>query len=170
MQLRDVTLDDKYTREDGQIFVTGIQALVRLPMLQAQRDQSAGLNTAGFVTGYRGSPLGALDQQLYAANDFLAQHSVTFQPAVNEDLGATAVWGTQQSGLNGDSHYDGVFAMWYAKGPGVDRSGDPIRHGNLAGSSPNGGVLLLLGETIPVSHQQPPIKVSTRWLMQWCLY
>ena len=146
MQLRDVTLDDKYTREDGQIFVTGIQALVRLPMLQAQRDQSAGLNTAGFVTGYRGSPLGALDQQLYAANDFLAQHSVTFQPAVNEDLGATAVWGTQQSGLNGDSHYDGVFAMWYAKGPGVDRSGDPIRHGNLAGSSPNGGVLLLLGD------------------------
>ncbi len=146
MKLRDVALDDKYTLERGQIFVSGTQALVRLPMLQSQRDQAVGLNTAGFVTGYRGSPLGGLDQQLFRAQEHLTRHRVQFAPAVNEDLGATAVWGTQQANLSGNGLYDGVFAMWYAKGPGVDRSGDAIRHGNLAGTSPNGGVLLLLGD------------------------
>ena len=146
MKLRDVALEDKYTLEKGQIFVSGIQALVRLPMLQSQKDQLIGLNTAGFVTGYRGSPLGGLDQQLFLAQEFLTQHRVKFTPAVNEDLGATAVWGTQQAGLGGDGLYDGVFAMWYAKGPGVDRSGDAIRHGNLAGTSRHGGVLLLVGD------------------------
>jgi len=146
MKLRNVALDDKYTLEKGQIFVSGIQALVRLPMLQSQKDQAIGLNTAGFVTGYRGSPLGGLDQQLFLAQEHLTRERVKFAPAVNEDLGATAVWGTQQANLGGDGLYDGVFAMWYAKGPGVDRSGDAIRHGNLAGTSPNGGVLLLLGD------------------------
>ena len=146
MKLRDVALDDKYTLEKGQIFVSGIQALVRLPMLQSQKDKANGLNTAGFVTGYRGSPLGGLDQQLLLAQEHLTRDRVKFAPAVNEDLGATAVWGTQQSNLGGDGLYDGVFAMWFAKGPGVDRSGDAIRHGNLAGTSPNGGVLLLLGD------------------------
>ena len=170
MQLRDVTLDDKYTREDGQIFVTGIQALVRLPMLQAQWDRRSGLNTAGFVTGYRGSPLGGLDQQLHAANGFLAQHAVRFQPAVNEDLGATAVWGTQQSGLNGDSHYDGVFAMWYAKGPGVDRSGIRYDTGTWLDLLQRAVYCSCWVMTIPVSHPQQPIRVSTRWSMQWCQY
>ncbi len=146
MKLRDVALEDKYTLEKGQIFVSGIQALVRLPMLQSQKDQLIGLNTAGFVTGYRGSPLGVLDQQLFLAHEFLTQHRVKFTLAVNEDLGATAVWGTQQAGLGGDGLYDGVFARWYATGPGVDRSGDAIRHGNLAGTSRHVGVLLLVGD------------------------
>ena len=138
VDFRQVSLDDKYLLESGQVFITGIQALVRLPMLQSQADRRAGLNTAGYVTGYRGSPLGALDQQLTIASDHLKAYDVHFQPGVNEDLAATAVWGTQQAGLNGDGLYDGVYAMWYAKGPGVDRSGDPLRHGNLAGSSPRG--------------------------------
>ena len=142
MKLRDVALDDKYTLEKGQIFVSGIQALVRLPMLQSQKDRTNGLNTAGFVTGYRGSPLGGLDQQLLRAQEHLTRDRVKFAPAGNEDLGATAVWGTQQSNLGGDGLYDGVFAMWFAKGPGVDRSGDAIRHGNLSVNSKNGGVLL----------------------------
>ena len=111
MKLRDVTLDYKYTLEKGQIFVSGIQALVRLPMLQSQKDQNIGLNTSGFVTGYRGSPLGGLDQQLFRAQEHLTRHRVQFAPAVNEDLGATAVWGTQQANLSGSGLYDGGFAM-----------------------------------------------------------
>ena len=126
--------------------MSGTQALVRLPKLQSQKDEAIGLNTAGFETGYRGSPLGGLDQQLSRAQEHLTKHRVKFAPAVNEDLGATSVWGTQQANLSGAGLYDGVFAMWYAKGPGVDRSGDAIRHGNLAGTSPNGGVLLLMGD------------------------
>jgi indolepyruvate ferredoxin oxidoreductase len=145
-QLLKVTLDDKYTLGEGRIFVTGIQALVRLPLVQRQRDLAAGLNTAGFVTGYRGSPLGTYDQQLERAKHHLDAHHIVHQPAVNEDLAATACSGTQQVGLEGESRYDGVFAIWYAKGPGVDRSGDAIRHGNLFGTSPHGGVLLLLGD------------------------
>jgi indolepyruvate ferredoxin oxidoreductase len=145
-QLREVTLDDKYTAESGRVFVTGIQALVRLPMVQRQRDLAAGLNTAGYVTGYRGSPLGTLDQQLERARKLLKAHHVVHQPGVNEDLAATACSGTQQVGLEGESRYDGVFAIWYGKGPGVDRSGDAIRHGNLFGSAKSGGVLLLLGD------------------------
>ena len=118
MNLRAVELDDKFTLESGQVFVTGIQALVRLPMLQSQSDRLRELNTAGYVTGYRGSPLGALDQQLALAAEHLDRHQIQFQPAVNEDLAATAVWGTQQVGLGGDGRFDGVFAMWYGKGPG----------------------------------------------------
>ena len=146
MALAAVALDDKYTLEQGQVFLTGTQALVRLPMMQRRRDQAAGLNTACFISGYRGSPLGALDQQLWRARPFLQRHQIHFQPGVNEDLAATAVWGSQQGGLFGDGTHDGVFAMWYGKGPGVDRSGDVFRHGNFAGSAPHGGVLLLAGD------------------------
>ncbi|MFC4160578.1 indolepyruvate ferredoxin oxidoreductase family protein [Chitinimonas lacunae] len=141
-----VSLDDKYALESGRVFMTGTQALVRLPMLQHQRDLAAGLNTAGFISGYRGSPLGGLDQELMRARKFLEPHHIVFQPGVNEDLGATAVWGSQQVGLFPGAKYDGVFSMWYGKGPGVDRSGDVLRHGNAAGSSKYGGVLLIAGD------------------------
>ncbi len=146
MAVAAVNLDDKYTLDKGRVFLTGTQALVRLPMMQRQRDQAAGLNTGCFVSGYRGSPLGALDQQLWRARRFLANNHIHFQAGVNEDLAATAAWGSQQGGLFGDSNYDGVFALWYGKGPGVDRSGDVLRHGNMAGTSPHGGVLLLAGD------------------------
>ncbi|MDH3377616.1 MAG: indolepyruvate ferredoxin oxidoreductase family protein, partial [Gammaproteobacteria bacterium] len=141
-----VSLDDKYTLESGRIFVTGTQALVRLPMLQRERDRAAGHHTAGFISGYRGSPLGGLDLQLWRAQEHLDRHDIKFLPGVNEDLAATAVWGTQQAQLKGEGTHDGVFAMWYGKGPGVDRSGDAFRHGNLAGSATLGGVLLLMGD------------------------
>ncbi len=146
MGLRKVSLDDKYTVHQGRIFVTGIQALVRLPMLQKLADQKAGLNTAGYITGYRGSPLGALDQQLHRAEKFLQQHDIVFQPGVNEELAATAVSGTQQINLQGAGAYDGVFSIWYGKGPGVDRSGDALRHANNFGSAEHGGMLALLGD------------------------
>lgn len=146
MALRSVSLDDKYVLDSGRVFITGIQALVRLPMLQKARDRAVGLNTAGLVTGYRGSPLGALDQQMLRAESFLKSHDVVFQPAVNEELAATACAGSQQINLHGQGRYDGVFAMWYGKGPGVDRSGDALRHGNLFGSAAHGGVLALMGD------------------------
>ncbi len=146
MALAAVSLDDKYALERGRIFLTGIQALVRLPMVQRQRDVAAGLNTACFISGYRGSPLGGFDQQLWAANPFLARNHIHFQPGVNEDLAATAVWGSQQGEIFGKSRYDGVFAIWYGKGPGVDRSGDALKHGNSAGSARHGGVLCLAGD------------------------
>ena len=141
--LLEIELDDKYTARSGRIFVTGIQALVRLPLVQRQRDLRAGLNTAGYVTGYRGSPLGTYDQQLARAKAQLDAHHIVHRPAVNEDLAAIACSGTQQAGLDGESRYDGVFAIWYAKGPGVDRSGDAIRHGNLFGTAAQGGVLMI---------------------------
>ncbi len=146
MGLRDVKLDDKYTLLNGRIFVTGIQALVRLPMLQKLRDEKAGLNTAGYISGYRGSPLGAFDQQLVRASQFLQQHNIIFQPGLNEELAATACSGTQQINLQGAGAYDGVFAMWYGKGPGVDRSGDAFRHANNFGTAEHGGILALLGD------------------------
>lgn len=141
-----VSLDDKYTLDSGRVFLTGIQALVRLPLMQRQRDVANGLNTGCFISGYRGSPLGALDQQLWQAKPFIEKNHIHFEPGVNEDLAATAVWGSQQLNLFPDANYDGVFSMWYAKGPGVDRSGDVLRHGNFAGSSKHGGVLLLAGD------------------------
>ncbi|RDU98267.1 indolepyruvate ferredoxin oxidoreductase family protein [Trinickia dinghuensis] len=144
--LSQVTLDDKYTLERGRAYMSGIQALVRLPMLQHARDQAAGLNTAGFISGYRGSPLGGLDLALWKAKKHLASNQVVFQPGINEDLAATAVWGTQQVNLYPGAKYDGVFSMWYGKGPGVDRSGDVLKHGNSAGSSQHGGVLVLAGD------------------------
>ncbi len=139
-------LDHRYTRTSGRVFMTGTQALVRLPMLQRDRDRAAGLNTGGFISGYRGSPLGGLDKGLWEARKHLAAHDIVFQPGLNEDLAATAVWGSQQASLYPDTRVDGVFAMWYGKGPGVDRSGDVLKHGNNAGSSAKGGVLVLAGD------------------------
>ena len=137
---------EKYTATSGTAFLSGIQALVRLPLMQKWRDEQAGLNTAGFVTGYRGSPLGGLDDELWRAKNFLEPAKIKFAPAVNEDLAATAVWGTQQLELVGEATVDGVFALWYGKGPGVDRSADAIKHLNYAGSSQYGGVILVAGD------------------------
>src|SRR5206468_3207463 len=142
----EVTLDDKYALQSGRAFMTGTQALVRLPMLQRVRDLAASLNTAGFISGYRGSPVGGFDQALWKAKKFLDAHHVKFQPGVNEDLAATSIWGTQQVNLYPDAKYDGVFAMWYGKGPGVDRCGDVFKHANSAGTSKHGGVLVLAGD------------------------
>ena len=143
---REVTLDDKYTLSAGRAFMTGTQAIVRLPMMQRERDLVAGLNTAGFITGYRGSPLGSVDQALWKAKAHLAEHHIKFQPGVNEDLAATSLWGTQQINLSKGALYDGVFGIWYGKGPGVDRSGDVFKHANSAGTSPHGGVLVMMGD------------------------
>ena len=144
--LAKVSLDDKYTLDKGRVFLTGTQALVRLLLLQRERDLRAGLNTAGFVSGYRGSPLGGLDQSLWHAQKHLEAHHVKFQPGVNEDLAATSIWGTQQVGMFPGAKYDGVYGMWYGKGPGVDRCGDVFKHANAAGTSKNGGVLVLAGD------------------------
>jgi indolepyruvate ferredoxin oxidoreductase len=144
--LAAASLDDKYTLERGRVFLTGTQALIRLMMLQRERDARAGLNTAGFVSGYRGSPLGGLDQSLWRARQHLESHHIRFQPGVNEDLAATAIWGTQQLNLFPKARYDGVFSMWYGKGPGVDRCGDVFKHANAAGTSRYGGVLTLAGD------------------------
>ena len=139
--LASVSLDDKYTSTSGRVYLSGIQALVRLMLVQRWRDQANGLNTAGFVSGYRGSPLGGLDEALWKAQPHLDANHVKFLPGVNEELAATAVWGTQQVHLTGESAVDGVFAMWYGKAPGVDRCGDVFKHMSHAGTSPHGGVL-----------------------------
>ena len=144
--LRNVTLDDKYELESGHVYLTGVQALVRLLLLQRQRDKLAGLNTAGFVSGYRGSPLGGLDQALWSAAKFLERAHIKFQPGLNEDLAATSIWGSQQVNMYPGAKYDGVFSMWYGKGPGVDRCGDVFKHANFAGTSKHGGVLVLAGD------------------------
>ena len=141
-----VSLDDKFDLSKERIFISGTQALIRLVLMQKERARQAGLNTAGYVTGYRGSPLGALDQQFQRATKLLTPADVVFRPAINEDLAATALWGTQQAQMRGEGKYDGVFGIWYGKGPGVDRSGDAFRHANLAGTSPHGGVLALMGD------------------------
>jgi indolepyruvate ferredoxin oxidoreductase len=144
--LTEVSLGDKYDLEKDLIYLTGTQALVRLCLLQRERDRRASKNTAGFVSGYRGSPLGGVDQQFTRAAPQLQAADIKFQPGINEDLAATAIWGTQQVTMRGEGRVDGVFAVWYGKGPGVDRTGDVFRHGNLAGTDPNGGVLALLGD------------------------
>src|SRR5580698_5025938 len=144
MALRDVKLDDKYDLGQQRVFVTGFQALVRLCLTQKALDRRNGLNTAGFVTGYRGSPLGGLDSQFQRAASFTQASDIRFQGGINEDLAATAVWGSQQAELRGEGKFDGVFGMWYGKGPGVDRTGDVFRHANLAGTSKHGGVLALM--------------------------
>ncbi|HEY0746018.1 MAG TPA: indolepyruvate ferredoxin oxidoreductase family protein [Steroidobacteraceae bacterium] len=153
-----VSLDDKYALNSGRALLSGTQALVRLPLMQRARDLAVGLNTAGFITGYRGSPLGGYDIQLHAESKRLADSQVSFQPGLNEDLAATAVWGTQQANLLPHPKFDGVFSIWYGKGPGVDRSGDPIKHANRMGTSKHGGVLLVFGDdhagkSSTVSHQ-----------------
>ncbi|MFZ5635334.1 MAG: indolepyruvate ferredoxin oxidoreductase family protein [Pseudomonadota bacterium] len=143
---REYTLDDKFTRTEGRIYLSGVQALVRLPLMQRLRDQAAGLNTAGFVSGYRGSPLGGFDLELWKAKKHLGAAGVKFSPGLNEDLGATMVWGTQQTNLFPGAKVDGVFGMWYGKGPGVDRCGDVFKHANAAGTSKFGGVLALAAD------------------------
>ncbi len=146
MTLATVTLDDKYTLDTGRIYLSGIQALVRLPLMQRRRDLAAGINSAGFISGYRGSPLGGLDQNLWQAQRLLAQHHIRFQPGINEDLAATAIWGSQQTNLFPGAKYDGVFALWYGKGPGVDRTGDVFKHANATGTARQGGVLAVAGD------------------------
>ncbi len=141
-----ISLDDKYILNEGSAFMSGIQALVRIPLVQRWRDRAAGLNTAGFISGYRGSPLGGYDQALVKARKFLEKENIHFQPGLNEELAATAVWGTQQVNMFEGARYDGVFGIWYGKGPGVDRTGDVFRHANAAGTSPHGGVLAIAGD------------------------
>ncbi len=146
--LETVTLDDKYSLDYGRAFMSGVQALVKLPMLQRLRDAQAGKNTAGFISGYRGSPLGGYDQALWKADKYLKAQNIVFQPGVNEELAATALWGTQQLGFTPkETHrFDGVFGIWYGKGPGVDRSADVFKHANMAGTTPWGGVIAVAGD------------------------
>ncbi|WP_165855614.1 indolepyruvate ferredoxin oxidoreductase family protein [Marinobacter sp. JSM 1782161] len=146
VSINKVSLNDVWERDSGPVYMTGGQALARLPLLQAQLDQQNGLNTAGFISGYRGSPLGGFDKILWKAKQYLQDKHVHFLPGVNEDLGATAVWGSQQVNIFEGAKYDGVFALWYGKGPGVDRTGDVFKHANAAGSSRFGGVLAIAGD------------------------
>src|SRR6185437_3058882 len=139
-------LSDRYDRETGRVCLTGTQAIVRSMRDQARRERAAGLNTAGFVSGYRGSPLGGVDLELWRIKEQLKANHIEFLPAVNEDLAATAVLGSQQVETQADREVDGVFGLWYGKGPGVDRSGDALKHGNAYGSSPHGGVLVVAGD------------------------
>ena len=140
------SLSDRFDLSKSPVFLTGPQAIVRLALLQSEADRRAGLNTAGYVTGYRGSPVGTVDNQFVAARGLLEPRHITFQPGLNEDLAATALWGTQQAEMRGEGRFDGVFGIWYGKGPGVDRSGDVFRHVNMAGTSPHGGVLAIAGD------------------------
>ncbi|GAB4383681.1 indolepyruvate ferredoxin oxidoreductase family protein [Albidovulum sp.] len=146
MSKPQITLNDRYDLSKTQVLLNGTQALVRLMLMQRARDEKAGLNTAGYVSGYRGSPLGGVDLNMVRAGKILRQHHIHFEPGLNEDLAATACWGTQQAELRGEGKYDGVFALWYGKGPGVDRSGDVMRHANMAGTSPHGGVIMAMGD------------------------
>jgi indolepyruvate ferredoxin oxidoreductase len=157
-------LEDRYRRQNGRVYLTGVQALVRLPLMQCQRDAAAGLSTAGFISGYRGSPLGGYDLALWQARELLEQHRVHFEPGVNEDLAATAVWGTQQAMTRENPKYTGVFGIWYGKGPGVDRSTDSIKHANYAGTSRHGGVLALCGDdpgarSSSIAHQSEQVLI-----------
>ncbi|MGB0635499.1 MAG: indolepyruvate ferredoxin oxidoreductase family protein, partial [Paracoccaceae bacterium] len=144
--MSDNSLTDRFNLKKSTVLLNGTQALVRLLLTQNARDKIRGFNTAGLVTGYRGSPLGAVDSQMAKVTKELEQHNITFQPGLNEDLAATALWGTQQAELRGEGLYDGVFGLWYGKGPGVDRSGDVMKHANMAGSSRKGGVVMAMGD------------------------
>jgi indolepyruvate ferredoxin oxidoreductase len=144
--LPPVSLDDKYRFTEGRVFMSGVQALVRLPLVQKRRDMAAGLNTGGFISGYRGSPLGGYDQELWRAKTLLKENDIHFVPGVNEELGATAVWGSQHVALNPKAERDGVFGIWYGKGPGLDRAMDVLKHANAAGTSQHGGVLAIVGD------------------------
>jgi len=162
---RTYTLNDRYTKESGRVFLTGIQALTRLPMVQKTLDEAAGLNTAGFISGYRGSPLGGYDLELTRARKFLGKHNVHFQPGLNEDLAATSVWGSQQIDMLGAKKVDGVFALWYGKGPGVDRCGDVFHHANAFGTARHGGALIVMGDdhfaqSSTISHQSEPSLIT----------
>lgn len=157
-ELEDVTLGDKYDLSKSTVFLSGTQAIIRLTLMQKVRDKAAGLNTAGYVTGYRGSPVGGLDQQFARAKKVISAYDVKFEPGLNEDIAATAIWGSQQAQMRGEGAFDGVFGVWYGKGPGVDRTGDVFRHANSAGTAEHGGVLVLAGddhaaESSTVPHQ-----------------
>ena len=154
----DIKLEDKYKLSKGTRFLTGAQALVRVPIVQARRDKKKNLNTACYISGYRGSPLGGYDQQIIKNKKYLNENNIFFQPGINEELAATSLWGTQQVNLRKKDKYDGVFGIWYGKGPGVDRAGDALKHVNLAGTSKFGGVIALMGddhicESSTTSHQ-----------------
>ena len=164
----DYQLDDNLRRQSGRVFITGTQALVRMMIMQRSADAQRGLNTAGFISGYRGSPLGAVDQEVWRAAKLLEAHDIEFLPAINEDLAATAVMGTQQVESDPARKVDGVFAMWYGKGPGVDRSGDAIKHGNAYGASPHGGVLVVLGDDHGCVSSSLPHQ-SEQALMAWSM-
>lgn len=158
MSQKSVTLDDKYTLPSGRVFISGTQALVRLPLLQKDRDENEGLNTAGYISGYRGSPIGGYDHVLWQERERLESRNIRFEPGMNEDMAATAAWGTQQLHTDDNALYDGVFSIWYGKGPGVDRSCDALKHANLGGTSPKGGALAIFGDDHPgksstVAHQ-----------------
>ena len=146
MTVQNISLNDRFDLSKSPVLLNGTQALVRLMLMQKERDRAAGHNTAGLVTGYRGSPLGAVDMQMNKAAKPLAENDITFQWGLNEDLAATALWGAQQAELRGEGKFDGVFGLWYGKGPGVDRSGDVVRHANMAGTSALGGVLMAMGD------------------------
>ena len=146
MPKNTVTLDDKYALDETNQILTGTQAIVRLTLMQRARDVKAGLNTAGYVTGYRGSPIASLESAFLRTKPLLEKNHIKFMAGLNEDLAATALWGSQQAELRGEGKYDGVFGIWYGKGPGVDRTGDVFRHANHAGTSKNGGVLALMGD------------------------
>ena len=166
MTSQKISLNDRFDLEKSPVLLNGTQALVRMMLMQAARDQAAGLNTAGLCTGYRGSPLGAVDMQMLRAQKVLAEHQITFQSGLNEDLAVTAIWGAQQAELRGEGKYDGVFSLWYGKGPGVDRSGDAMRHANMAGSSKHGGVIMAMGddhtgESSTVLHQSEFAMIDT---------
>jgi len=143
---KEISLSDKYTVREGKIFLTGIQALVRLPLIQKEIDERNNLNTGGFISGYKGSPLGGYDLELQRAAKYLNEKSIVHQPGLNEELGATAVWGSQQGEFKGRGEKDGVFGIWYGKGPGMDRTMDVFKHANAAGSSKHGGVLAIAGD------------------------
>ncbi len=161
MPLRSVSLDDKYFQTEGSVHLSGTQALIRLAINQHVRDRAAGLKTACFISGYRGSPMHNIDKELWRAEAGLEAFDVHFLPGVNEDLAATAVWGTQQIGGFGDARFDGVFSMWYGKGPGLDRSIDAIRHAHIAGTSAHGGVLAVVGDDHPLSSTDSPAAHET---------
>jgi indolepyruvate ferredoxin oxidoreductase len=161
---REYALEHRYARARGRVYLSGVQALVRLPIEQRRRDAAHGLDTAGFVSGYRGSPLGTYDMALWDAQRFLDEHRIRFEPGVNEDLAATAVWGTQQAALHERPRHQGVFGIWYGKGPGVDRSCDALKHGNYAGASRHGVVLVLCGDdpgarSSSIAHQSEPALI-----------
>jgi indolepyruvate ferredoxin oxidoreductase len=165
-QLRQVSLADKYDLSTRHVFLNGNQAIIRMLLMQKERDRLAGLNTAGLVSGYRGSPIGGLDLQLFNAQKRLSAEDILFKPGINEELAATAIWGSQQAHLSGENRFDGVFGLWYGKGPGVDRATDAFRHANMAGTAPNGGVLALMGddhtaESSTLAHQSEFVFVDT---------
>ncbi len=168
MTITDISLDDVYNVSDGRIYLTGVQALVRLPIEQRRRDRAAGLKTGGFISGYRGSPLGGYDRALWGAKTLLDEHDIRFHPGLNEELAATAVLGTQQASVYPDFEYDGVFAIWYGKGPGLDRAGDALKHCNSYGSSRHGGALVVVGDdhgavSSSLAHQCEQVMQS--WMM-----